>query len=191
MIDAGSTQIGRLIQDLERALTSQDCATDQVHCVAHLLEDFLGRPNLLEPRWTATREDHYARHRVFVDPEDRFCVVAMVWGPGQGTVIHDHGGVWCVEGVYQGKMHIVRYNLDHRDGDRCHFKRVEEITAGVGEVGNLIPPYEYHVMENLTEQPAVTLHVYGRELKSCRRYLPSEDGQCHVPFESPLRYDGE
>ena len=40
----------------------------------------------------------------------------MVWQPGQQTPIHDHGGVWCVEGVYQGHMHITQYDVTPIDG---------------------------------------------------------------------------
>jgi predicted metal-dependent enzyme (double-stranded beta helix superfamily) len=38
-------------------------------------------------------------------------VIAMSWGPGQGTPLHDHDAMWCVEGVWLGELEITRYEL--------------------------------------------------------------------------------
>ena len=35
----------------------------------------------------------------------------MTWGPGQGTPVHDHGGLWCVEGVVEGQIAVTRYDV--------------------------------------------------------------------------------
>src|SRR5690606_32955581 len=41
-------------------------------------------------------DDHYARREVYRSPDLGYSVIAMTWGPGQGTPIHDHCGRWCV-----------------------------------------------------------------------------------------------
>jgi predicted metal-dependent enzyme (double-stranded beta helix superfamily) len=46
--------------------------------------------------------DHYARREIYRSEEHGYSVIAMTWGPGQGTQIHDHSGMWCVEGVWHG-----------------------------------------------------------------------------------------
>ena len=67
------------------------------------LEDLLGRSALSIPDWfRVARPDCYARRLCNKDPADRFTAVVMTWGPGQGTPVHDHGGLWCVEGVIEG-----------------------------------------------------------------------------------------
>ena len=43
--------------------------------------------------------------------EHGYSVVAMTWGPGQGTPLHDHSGLWCVEGVWHGELEITQYEL--------------------------------------------------------------------------------
>ena len=43
----------------------------------------------------------YARRLIYRSDELGYAVIAMIWGPGQGTKLHDHDGVWCVEGVLQ------------------------------------------------------------------------------------------
>lgn len=188
MIDAAFQPLAHFLADLEAGLATRTDPHNQVAFVTALLEEMLTRPIALEPRLIASSIECYARHRVFVHPEDRFCVVSMVWGPGQSTAIHDHDGVWCVEGVVRGSMAITRYELLERQGELCRFAERESIAAGVGAVGNLIPPYEYHRMVNPHAETAVTLHVYGRELKKCARYLPHEDGVHHVRAELSLKY---
>ena len=39
--------------------------------------------------------------------------------PGQGTPIHDHGGLWCVECVLQGRIEVRAYRPTDAEGDRA------------------------------------------------------------------------
>jgi predicted metal-dependent enzyme (double-stranded beta helix superfamily) len=101
----------------------------------------------------------------------------MTWGPGQGTPVHDHGGLWCVEGVVNGSIAVTRYDVQPQPGDRYRVEAGETVTAGLGEAGRLIPPTDHHVIANaLDDRPSVTLHVYGGELDACQVFLPAADG---------------
>jgi predicted metal-dependent enzyme (double-stranded beta helix superfamily) len=103
----------------------------------------------------------------------------MTWGPGQGTPVHDHGGLWCVEGVVEGRIAVTPFDVT-RDPDG--FYRVTPgptELAGVGAAGRLIPPTDYHVLTNARpDAPSVTLHVYGGDLCACTVFLPQPDGRC-------------
>jgi len=121
--------------------------------------------------------DHYARRLLFRNDALGYTAVVMTWGPGQKTGLHDHAGIWCVEGVVAGQMNVMRYDLIETDGDRYRFTQVEEVKAGVGSSGALIPPYEYHVLGNaLPDQTSVTLHIYGGEMDQCCIYQPESEG---------------
>ncbi len=67
------------------------------------------------------------------------------------------------------------------------FTKQQEIAAGRGEAGALIPPFDYHVMENLQDEVAVTIHVYGGELHGCNTYTPV-DGDRYRRERKPLTY---
>ncbi len=121
--------------------------------------------------------DHYARRLVHSDPEGRFSIVAMTWGVGQGTPLHDHCGLWCVEGVCHGRIRVDQYALVERDGDRFRFERDEAIPAETGTAGCLIPPHEYHrIFNDRDDEVAVTLHIYGGDMESCNIFDPEGDG---------------
>jgi 3-mercaptopropionate dioxygenase len=174
-----------MVHDLIARLDSA-VATDDAHklCrnVKDVLEeivksghDFIDGP-FLQPACSC-----YARRLLHKDPEGRYSVVVMVWDKGQGTALHDHAGSWCVECVYRGRIRVVSYDLQgSEDAPLLDFKQGREVSAGVGEAGALIPPFEYHTLENAQDTPAVTIHVYGGELTWCNTFVPEEGGYRRV-----------
>ena len=113
----------------------------------------------------------------------------MTWGPGQGTPLHDHAGIWCVEGVVEGRMDVTQYDLvEHTDADAAY--RFEEkgcVHAIVGSAGCLIPPFEYHTLANALDRPSITLHIYGGEMTACHVFEPTANGR-YVRRERALSY---
>jgi len=122
--------------------------------------------------------EHYARRLLHLDPEKRFSVVVMVWGPGQGTPLHDHGNHWCVECVLEGKIAVTQYeHLGKSECGRELLKPHETAIAEMGEAGYLIPPFEYHTISNaLDDQNSVTIHVYGGDYQECNVFLHEGEG---------------
>ena len=126
------------------------------------------------------KADGYARRMLHHSDELGYTVIAMTWGPGHGTPVHDHCGMWCVEGVCCGEVEVIQYELMERDGERFRFETRAQETAGVGSAGRLIPPYEYHTITNLSpDTTAISLHVYAGEMTDCNVYMP-ENGDWYT-----------
>jgi predicted metal-dependent enzyme (double-stranded beta helix superfamily) len=118
-------------------------------------------------------ETHYARRELYRSEDHGYCVVAMTWGPGQGTPIHDHDGMWCVEGVWNGALEIVQYELVEHKSEHYCFQPVGSMQAGAGSAGSLIPPHEYHSIRNPSENTVtVSLHVYSGAMTQCSVFQP-------------------
>ena len=169
--------LAELVERLDVAVISATPEAITAH-VKKDLEDLLGGSLLQLPdRFRATRQDCYARRLLYQDPEGRYTAVVMTWGPGQGTAVHDHGGLWCVEGVVEGEMSVTQYDV-HAEGDAFRVRATgRPLTAGVGTAGRLIPPTDYHVLANAQPSAAsITLHVYGGSLDGCRIFTPRADG---------------
>jgi predicted metal-dependent enzyme (double-stranded beta helix superfamily) len=130
-----------------------------------------------DERFHRIKPESYARRLVVKDDALGYTAVAMTWAAGQRTAVHDHGGLWCVEGVVVGEMDVFQYDLLDRDSDLFQFVEQGRIHAGVGAAGCLIPPYEYHVLANASAQPSITLHIYGGEMRECNVYLLRGDGK--------------
>ena len=178
---ATMTQDPRVLDLVHRIDGVLDAANDDAgRCrgVKQVLEQtLLADQEFLEPRFLEPNPERYARRLLHRDAKNRYTIIAMVWNVGQGTPLHDHAGIWCVEVVYSGRIRVTSYNAMGGDPERdiVRFEQASVIHAGVGAAGALIPPFEYHVLENAGEQPAVTMHVYGGELDHCHIFEPVGD----------------
>ncbi len=119
----------------------------------------------------------YARRLLYRSDAHGYVVVAMAWGPGQGTPLHDHAGIWCVEAVWRGEMQVVRYELVEQREDLFRFEPQGSVQSGPGAGGALIPPFEYHTLTNAVPgATSITLHVYGHDLERCAVFEPERGG---------------
>lgn len=172
-----SPEVQELVRRLDAAICDDACACCEgvkkaLHDIVESGDDFVSE-SLLRPA-----PDTYARRLLHMDPAGRYSVMVMVWDTGQGTKIHDHAGMWCVECVYRGKIKVVSYRMEGDDekDERVNFVAENTIYAGPGEAGALIPPFDHHTIENEESTPAVTLHVYGGEMTWCHVFVPVEGG---------------
>lgn len=139
------------------------------------LEHVLGTRALVLPApLTQPRPDAYARRLLHRDPAGRYSAIVMTWGPGQGTAVHDHGGLWCVEGVVDGEIAVTQYRVEPDADGFFRVTPIGALLAGTGSAGCLIPPTDHHVLANARPAAAsITLHVYGGDLDDCKVFVPA------------------
>jgi predicted metal-dependent enzyme (double-stranded beta helix superfamily) len=167
----------RMIQRIDRAIDG-DCPFEITTCLRRALVECIADPGILLPDCVFEPvPGHYARREVYTHPKRGYSVIAMTWGPGQGTPIHDHDGMWCVEGVWSGCIEVVSYQLVEQRGEHYRFEDVGTIVAGCGSAGSLIPPHEYHTISNPDrEKTAVSVHIYKNAMETCNLYTDEGDG---------------
>lgn len=186
MTTPGTAELIRLV-DNAMAL---DSVSDTVEAIKGSLCKLIRSSQIdLPPEFTAPVEGHYARRLLHRDNERGYSIVVMTWGPGQKTPIHDHSGMWCVEGVWGGSIDVQQFEMTEQKNGTYRFEPRNSYEAGVGSAGCLIPPYEYHSISNAcSDMPAVSLHIYGGEMKSCCVFVKQPDGS-FVQAERKLGYD--
>mgnify|MGYP006166885953 FL=1 len=167
----------KLIAMINAAVTG-DCQRQTTDCIRNGLSELIRKRAMTLPACVLEPvADHYARRELYRCEKSGYSVVAMTWGPGQGTPIHDHSGLWCVEGVWHGQLEITQYELREQDGERFRFEAVGTNIAGVGSAGSLIPPHEYHTIRNPSATDiAVSLHIYKQALTCCAHFHPEGEG---------------
>lgn len=179
----------KLVDALDSAVCAGDChaVTEAVRkALCRMIRD---RDVQLPASVYEPIDDHYARREIYRSPLHGYSVVAMTWGPGQGTPVHDHSGLWCVEGVWEGELEITQYELLDRDGDRFRFRPTGGMQAGTGSAGSLIPPHEYHTIRNASpDRVAISLHIYKAEMQCCSTFAPDE-GEWYVRADRTLVTD--
>lgn len=172
-----TSRVEDLIRRIDQAVAQTDPA-DICRGVKRALIDTLSSgADFLDASFLRTAPDRYARRLLHMDPEGRYSMVVMVWDRGQGTPLHDHAGQWCVECVYQGRIRVTSFLMEgDPEAGSVRFTPESIVLAGIGEAGHLIPPFEYHVLENAADTPAVTIHVYSHEMTWCHAFFPEGDG---------------
>ncbi|MDQ2814365.1 MAG: cysteine dioxygenase family protein [Actinomycetota bacterium] len=142
---------------VSRGLDWQQTA-DRVACV---LRDNLPDPAQLLPA-PLRRGDPacYQSHLLYAEPDGSFSLSAMVWLPGQQTVIHDHVA-WCVTGVLQGREYEEIFVL--ADGGRALGCAGRNLSPA-GTVSGFAPPGDIHRVRNTGEDVAISMHVYGADI---------------------------
>jgi len=110
----------------------------------------------LPPERRRASHEHYARHLVHADPEDRFSILAIVWDRGQMSPVHAHL-CWCAVGVYQGMLTETWYREGAAGappveaGSARHPAGTSTFDSGSG----------IHRLANVSGVLAVSIHVYG------------------------------
>lgn len=165
------------------------------------------RPAEYEPyiMWDLENPTRYTRNLVFRN--EHMDVILMCWPAGQASTIHDHDSSSCWVVVVEGTVDEVQYAVPMLDR---HFieSEMKNPTGAVGrcgelrvqnrfrlEVGGCTSTYAnndigLHRVENNTDQPAYTLHIYAPPLSRMKIFKP--DGQVSVttvaavPFTSEL-----
>jgi len=102
----------------------------------------------------------YQSHLLYTEPDGSFSISAMVWMPGQQTMIHDHVA-WCVTGVLQGREHEEIFAL--ADGGRALSLTARNVKP-VGAVSGFAPPGDIHRVRNTGDTVAISMHVYGADI---------------------------
>jgi len=138
-----------------------------------LLADLVAQDDWLPEAFAVPDPDRYQQYLLHCDSRERFSVVSFVWGPGQGTPIHDHQ-VWGLVGVLRGRERAE------------NFTRLADGSLVPGTVGDLNPgdvealspvAGDIHRVSNaLTDQPSISIHVYGANIGAVRRSTFAPDG---------------
>ena len=143
--------------EVRRGLGWQDTADR----VAAALRASLPDPAAVLPAsWRRGDPTGYQSHLLYAEPDGSFSISAMVWMPGQQTMIHDHVA-WCVTGVLQGREYEEVFAL--ADGGRVLMLAARNVNPA-GAVSGFAPPGDIHRVRNTGDTVAISMHVYGADI---------------------------
>jgi len=135
--------------------------TRTADCVARALRAHRPEPAAILPA-PLRRGDPagYQSHLLYAEPDGTFSISAMVWLPGQQTMIHDHVA-WCVTGVLQGQEYEEIFAL--ADGGRALRLAARNVNPA-GSVSGFAPPGDIHRVRNTGDTVAISMHAYGADI---------------------------
>lgn len=118
----------------------------------------LGDAGLVPAAARVPDPQRYTRHLLHADPQGRFTIVALVWGPGQFSPVHGHHA-WCAYGVHTGRLTETAFDCDPVTGAAVptgHASRaagtISFAYAGLDDI---------HKLGNGGDNVALSIHIYG------------------------------
>lgn len=139
------------------------------------LQAVLSLAGALPPDLLRASSSGYARRELYRSPQYGYQVLAITWGPGQGSGVHDHADTWGVEAILRGRLEVMDYRVHGRERALSELRPAGQHDLVDGSVIGLLPPHHLHACRNAgTRETAVSLHIYGRPLDNIRRYVHVE-----------------
>ena len=135
--------------------------------VRQAMQSLVARDDWLPEPFTRPDPVQYRQYLLHADPDDRFCVVSFVWGPGQQTPIHDHC-TWGVIGMLRGAEVTTAF-----EATDSGMEQGEELTLRPGDVAVVGPVVgDIHKVRNAyADRVSISIHAYGTNIGKQTRHV--------------------
>jgi predicted metal-dependent enzyme (double-stranded beta helix superfamily) len=166
------------------------------------MEELLADPKVIEAskKWPFCRRvDKRVQNLLFYeDPDYGFVLNGLVFAPdfdkGVPDHLHDHGHIYTLYGLLDGRQRILRYErIDNRSRpDYAEVRSVSNSECGPGEI-DLVRPWEIHAEASIGER---VVALIARSEKSGGflqgRYVPAKNSywQGYGPLQVPTAFYG-
>ncbi|MGA2857648.1 MAG: cysteine dioxygenase family protein [Candidatus Sulfotelmatobacter sp.] len=167
--------IEKLVEELRQLPES---TFHEIETVRRLLEEMPVSADSLAPYLTWDRQ-HYTRN--LIDRRPIYELIAICWGVGQVSSVHNHRDQNCWMAAPIGRLQVENFHVVQQDlrAGRCQLEPLNTVEMNVSHPCAVDPADPVHRVLNPREfdQRAVSLHVYSRPFDSCVVYSP-EQGTC-------------
>lgn len=131
-----------------------------------LLGELVSQDDWLPDAYAQPDPERYRQYLLHCDSQERFSVVAFVWGPGQSTPVHDHT-VWGLIGVLRGAETSQRFTLGEDElipGETSLLQagQVEAVSPRIGDI--------HKVSNAVADKASISIHVYGANIGAVARH---------------------
>lgn len=172
--EGGIARLRSFVTSLAALIGSTTNEDEILQSGGSLLKQLISSDDWLPPEFAVPSPERYQQYLLHCDSEERFSVVSFVWGPGQGTPIHDHR-VWGLVGVLRGSERGERFE---RRTDGSLDAVGQPVILQPGDVEAVSPRIgDIHRVANAEPNgPSISIHVYGANIGAVERATYTPDG---------------
>ena len=134
------------------------------------LEKLVSSPASVPAKAFTPRKDRFAMTLIQMPQDEAYSIIGGVWHPGQTTPIHDHL-TWAIIGVYQGEEREALFRRTD-DGSNPELAKVQQVSERVNKKGHVtvLGHSGIHRVDNISLKPALSVHIYGRDIGNTERH---------------------
>ncbi|CAJ0549265.1 Ff.00g028780.m01.CDS01 [Fusarium sp. VM40] len=175
-----------LVQRLKDALgpssglTSDDVDVDYLQ---QLMEGYDSSNNSWSKYAFGDRTRGYTRNLVD-EGNGKSNLLVLVWTPGKGSPIHDHGNAHCIMKILRGELTETRYAFPEENEEEGPMNIISERTFKENAVTYMADELGLHRVTNRGSNFAVSLHLYtppNVAKKGCHIFDEKTGRKSHVP----------
>ncbi|GAB0131544.1 Cysteine dioxygenase [Epichloe bromicola] len=176
----------QLVQAMKKALgpssglTSDDVDVDLLN---DLMRDYDSNPMEWGKYAFGDASRGYTRNLVD-EGNGKSNLLVLVWSPGKGSPIHDHGNAHCLMKILHGNLTETRYAFPEKDAEPGPMKVISEKTYKENGVTYMADELGLHRVSNRGSDFAVSLHVYtppNVAKEGCHIFDEKTGKSSHVP----------
>ncbi|KAL7950074.1 RmlC-like cupin domain-containing protein [Trichoderma barbatum] len=111
-------------------------------------------------------------------------LLVLVWSPGKGSPIHDHGNAHCVMKILRGELTETRYAFPEKNEPEGLMTVISEKTYKENQVTYMADELGLHRVSNRGSDFAVSLHLYtppNVAKEGCHIFDEKTGKRSHVP----------
>ncbi|KAH6607663.1 cysteine dioxygenase [Trichoderma cornu-damae] len=111
-------------------------------------------------------------------------LLVLVWSPGKGSPIHDHGKAHCLMKILRGDLTETRYAFPEKNEPEGSMTVISEKTYRENQVTYMADELGLHRVSNRGSDFAVSLHLYtppNVARKGCHIFDEKTGKRSHVP----------
>ncbi|KAL6898333.1 RmlC-like cupin domain-containing protein [Trichoderma evansii] len=111
-------------------------------------------------------------------------LLVLVWSPGKGSPIHDHGNAHCLMKILRGDLTETRYAFPEDDEPEGQMTIISEKTYRENQVTYMADELGLHRVSNRGSDFAVSLHLYtppNVARQGCHIFDEKTGRKSHVP----------
>ena len=162
--------VSELIEGLN-GISDQDFVCDNVY--TFLSEHPVGTESI--ERYFHWSRDFYTRNLIYKDA--RYEMMAICWEPGQVSRVHNHSDQRCWMTVPLGQLTGQNFAVDEMDEQRgyCRLRETDSFQLSDCLTAKVELEEPIHQILNLSDERAVSVHIYSKPFNKCISYCRETD----------------
>ncbi|KAJ3276431.1 hypothetical protein HDV01_005054 [Terramyces sp. JEL0728] len=153
--------LANLVKEIRSEFKDNDITQTDVEKLMSLMSNY--KANRLDYAKYALFDAKKYTRNLIDDGNGKYNLIALCWGPGHTSPIHNHANSHCIFKVLEGQLTETLYPSENAEMPKTAYYTENQVNYMHDKIGT-------HRVGNDTGQPAISLHLYSPPIEYCKIY---------------------